>query len=491
MSERHDPWSVDIEQGALGAALADPKHLAALSAEIGPEVFYDPYHARLYAKALHLRGGGAVTVRTLGDALRSDPAFEETGGIAYLDAMRASCVAFPPVGDYAAILKDLAARRALAGIGQGLVEGAYQSPDDAPTQALTDTATSALLSLGTDASRPSTRPAEVAAKVIDRARAALAGEKVPSIPTGYTKLDKVIGGLQSEDAVFIPGRSGMGKTTLWLNIALHAAQAGAPVLLFSKEMPDFQLTQWLLCCIDNTLRDPHNEQPIHHWKFRVGCLSNFEIARLERAREVLEGLRLEICDDKSLTMGGQFSRARAFARRYPGELGLIGLDFLQNLEDDQAGKQDNREQEVRRLAYGQKELAGMLGWPNLVTVQLKNKFGPGVKKDLPPSSDDIRESGAIEMAADIIFSPHRKAFFHKQNEPTVPHDHPDWKVWHEKMVEIEHDIWLRGLKNRHGDPSFLNIELWADMGAASICNERPGRYHLPAQDEPSADELRF
>lgn len=481
----------NIEAWAIAECLRDNAAIDTFAADLQASDFSDEIHQRAFHLILSLRADGAkATPAILQSHMRAELDEIEAGQ----DYFRIITAAAPVSGssaEYASILKDLSRRRTLAGIGQALAEGAYKSPSLEPTQRLTDRAANALLSLGMNASRPPTRPGEIAVMVLDRARAALAGEKIPSIPTGYTKLDKAIGGMQSEDQIFIPGRSGMGKTSLWINIALHAARSGAPVLLFSKEMPDFQLTQWLLCCLDNALRDPTSEKAIHHWKFRVGCLSNFEIARLDRAQKILEGLQLEICDDKGLTLGGQMSRARAFARRYPGELGLIGLDFLQNLEDDQGRQNDSREQVVSRLAYGQKKLAGMLGWPNLVTVQLKNKFGVGMKRDALPTADDIRESGAIEMAGDIVFTPHRKAFFHKQNEPTVPHDHQEWVTWSEKMAEIEHDLWLRGFKNRHGDPSSLNIELWADMGAAAICNERPGRYHLPPSDEPIEEELRF
>lgn len=491
---RHLPFDLDVEQAILGALLYDNSHIDVAAAELVEAHFYDPLHGRIFSTIVQRRGDGKITPLTLHAIMKADPGVIETNGQAYFDALRSASPALPDIRYMARILKDLTTRRSLVGIGEALVAGAHEPPHETSSQRLTDEATQALLSLGASGSRPSTKPGEVAVRVLDRAKAALAGERPPSITTGLKRLDKAMGGMQAEDAIFIPGRSGAGKTTLWTNIAVSAARSGHPVLLFSMEMPDFQLTQWMLCNIDNSLRDPHSEKPIEHWKFRHGCLSNFEIQRLDRAKDVLDGLRLEICDDKGLTLAGQMSRSRAFARRYPGELGLIGLDYLQNLEEDSARREENREQVVSRFAKGQKKLAGMLGWPVAATVQLKNKGltqGPNMKfKDVLPTEEDQRESGAIQMTADINFAVHRAALLHKQAEPTVPHDRDEWITWHDKLKEIETDMWLRGFKNRHGDPGALNIELYADMASASVRDERPGRYHLPS-DQPELDDRPF
>lgn len=474
----------------MGCVLRDPIHLDVMGADLEVVDFHDPYHGRMWATMLRLRSIGAVNVRTLAADLRSDPAWEDSGGENYLDSLRLSATVNPTIPDYIRILKDLTARRILVDVGKGLIEDAYLKPSERPTEAISGEAMESLLLLGAEACRPSQSPHTVAGALLEKAHAHLRGEKPSAVTTGSKKLDRAIGGgLQAEDFMGIAARSGMAKTSLLRKIGLSAARAGAPALFFSKEMSAGQLTQGMLTDIDFDLKSK-DEAGIEGWKFRAGCLSNYELTRLEAARGVLDGLPLEICDDADLTMGGLTARARAFQSRHKGQLGIILVDFLQIVTDDTASRTDSREQIVSRLAYGHKRLAKLLGWPVVAAIQLKNKGDGKTPRDSLPTADDVRESGAIEMAADILVAPHRQAFFHKLKEPTVPHDRPEYVTWSEKMKEIENDLWLRGFKNRHGDPSALNLELWCNLGTGSIRDERPHKAKIWGE-HAEEEELRF
>jgi replicative DNA helicase len=490
VAERHDPWDTPTEQAVLGTALRYPEHLDTLATQLKESDFHDPYHARMWGVILHVRETSAVNIRTLTSALRSDPAWEETEGENYLDALRLSCPAMFKVDDYVGILKDLSGRRMLLSIGKGLIEDAFEPPMQKPTAALSGAAMEALLQIGSNISRPAVKPYDVAARVIERAHGHLRGEKPPSVTTGLRKLNKAIGGgLQATDLMGVAARSGMAKTSLLRSIGLAAARDGCPTLFFSKEMTDEQLTQGMLCDLDFDLKTK-DEPTIPAWKFRAGCLSSYELGRLETAQAHLADLPLEICDDADLTMGSITARSRAFQSRHKGRMGVVLVDFLQIVTDETTSRTDSREQVVTRLAYGHKRLAKMLGWPVVVAIQLKNKGDGKTPRDALPTADDIRESGGIEMACDLLVSPHRQAFFHKLKEPTVPHERPEWVTWNEKMKEIENSIWLRGFKNRHGDPSALNLELWCDMSAGAIRDERPHRLRL-GEDGVADEDLKF
>ncbi|MDQ9763420.1 DnaB-like helicase C-terminal domain-containing protein, partial [Acinetobacter baumannii] len=55
---------------------------------------------------------------------------------------------------------------------------------------------------------------------------------------GYSLLDKNIGGVKPGDYTIIGAKSGVGKTTLALNIALNVLEQGKKVLIISREMTD-------------------------------------------------------------------------------------------------------------------------------------------------------------------------------------------------------------------------------------------------------------
>src|SRR4029077_12123022 len=97
---------------------------------------------------------------------------------------------------------------------------------------------------------------------INLARAAFKRDgKTGGLDTGFTDLDKKLGGLHPSDLVILAGRPSMGKTALATNIAFNAAQAyretrdatgavkvleGAKVAFFSLEMSSEQLATRIL-----------------------------------------------------------------------------------------------------------------------------------------------------------------------------------------------------------------------------------------------------
>src|SRR5690606_5650870 len=70
---------------------------------------------------------------------------------------------------------------------------------------------------------------------------------VVGVPTGYTDLDKLTGGLQRSDLIILAARPAVGKTSFQLGIAHNSAvKYGKSVAIFSLEMSAEQLVQRLL-----------------------------------------------------------------------------------------------------------------------------------------------------------------------------------------------------------------------------------------------------
>ena len=76
------------------------------------------------------RGGMVMTPLTLHAAMKADPGLMEVGGHAYLAGLVQAAPAIPNVRDLARILHDLAVRRSLIGIGEDIVNTAYEAPID-------------------------------------------------------------------------------------------------------------------------------------------------------------------------------------------------------------------------------------------------------------------------------------------------------------------------------------------------------------------------
>ena len=67
-------------------------------------------------------------------------------------------------------------------------------------------------------------------------------DSVAPVPTGYPNLDELLGGgLQRSDLIILAARPSLGKSTLAINAACHAAQQGLSVGVFSLEMSGEQV----------------------------------------------------------------------------------------------------------------------------------------------------------------------------------------------------------------------------------------------------------
>ena len=76
------------------------------------------------------------------------------------------------------------------------------------------------------------------------------GKGLPGVDTGFSGLNRFLGGLNKSDLIVLAGRPSMGKTALATNIAFRASKATSqknePVLFFSLEMSAEQLAQRIL-----------------------------------------------------------------------------------------------------------------------------------------------------------------------------------------------------------------------------------------------------
>jgi len=57
--------------------------------------------------------------------------------------------------------------------------------------------------------------------------------KLTGIPSGYARLDEITGRFQKSDLIVVASRPGMGKTSLAINIARHAAVIEKLNVIFS------------------------------------------------------------------------------------------------------------------------------------------------------------------------------------------------------------------------------------------------------------------
>jgi replicative DNA helicase len=226
------------------------------------------------------------------------------------------------------------------------------------------------------------------------------GGQVQGIPTGFGDLDrKTDGGFRPEELVVIAARPGVGKTSLGLNIALNVAARGDGVAFFSLEMSADQLADRMIA---QTSKVP--TQNFRHGKSR--CRGD-EWERVQSAVDHLSRIPVYVDDDPLLDPLTLISKARMVKQRHERAghpIRLIVLDYLQLMSGGKSAV--NREQEVAHAARTLKRLARELKVPVIAMAQLNREAEKRANKR--PTLADLRESGEIEQASDIVLAIYRE-----------------------------------------------------------------------------------
>ena len=127
--DRSPPHNFEAEQALLGAILMSNRALERVSEFLRPEHFADPVHGRIYDACMTLTGRNQIaTPVTLKTYLAQDPGLKELGGDAYLMNLAGAAASIINAEDYGKLIFDLALRRELIGVGEDMVNDAFE-PD--------------------------------------------------------------------------------------------------------------------------------------------------------------------------------------------------------------------------------------------------------------------------------------------------------------------------------------------------------------------------
>ena len=202
--------------------------------------------------------------------------------------------------------------------------------------------------------------------------------KPRGLPTGFIDFDSKTGGLRGGDLLIIAGRPSMGKSTLAINMAEHAAlKEGirASVAIFSLEMPAEQILTRMLSSVGS----------VNLGNIRSGKLSEDDWPRITGATKQLQDAKIFIDDTPALTPTELRARARRIKREHG--LDLIVVDYLQLMSVP--GTKENRATEISEISRGLKALAKEINCPVIALSQLNR--GVEQRESKKPVMSDLRE----------------------------------------------------------------------------------------------------
>jgi len=457
---RTPPHNSEAEQALLGAILLNNAAFHRVAEFLLPEHFAEGVHGRIYAAIAKLieRGqlANPVTLKGLFD---QDGALAEIGGAQYLGRLATSAGVIINAADYGRTIHDLYLRRQLINIGEDTVNDAYNHDLDRAAAAQIEQAEKRLFDLAESGQYEGGFRAftQALAEAIAMAETAFKRSgRTTGVSTGFTDLDKLLGGLHSSDLIVLAGRPSMGKTALATNIAFNAAKAyrparaadgkltaedGAVAGFFSLEMSAEQLATRVLS----------EESGVASDRIRRGDVSHDDFGKFVQASQKLASVPLFIDDTPALSIAGLRIRARRLMRQQG--LGLIIVDYLQLLRGS-GDSAENRVQEISEITRGLKALAKELNVPVLALSQLSRAVEQ--REDKRPMLSDLRESGSIEQDADVVMFVFREEYYLSRGEPMRrPEENDDkfnerYSRWQQRLEEVHGTGEVIIAKQRHG-----------------------------------------
>ena len=210
--ERNIPANLVAEGNVLGSLLIDPDAIGKVAGTLKPDHFYREGHGWIYAAmlALHERHQ-PIDYTLLMAELESQHQLEEIGGPAYLTELVSGTPTAMYVEHYSEIVVNAALLRRLISAAGKIAELAYAR--EQPTNEVIDQAERLIFDVGQQSLRREMIPLSSSLRMVVDRLDFLARNKdlLMGVPTGYTMLDQVLGGLQKSDLIVVAGRPGMGK----------------------------------------------------------------------------------------------------------------------------------------------------------------------------------------------------------------------------------------------------------------------------------------
>jgi replicative DNA helicase len=377
------PQNVEAECGVLGSIIIDPEAIIQVADFLQPEDFYRDAHRTIYETILQLYDQHEpADFITICDELERRNKLESVGGAAYITSLINQVPTSGNVEYYGHIVERTAILRRLIHAAGEIAAVAY---DEVDANVAMDRAEQLIFGISQRQTRSGFSSLSeiltdymVKLDQLHERRGSVVG-----VPTGFTDLDRLTGGLQKSDLIILAARPSIGKTSLALSVAHNtAAKFKHSVAVFSLEMSKEQLVQRLLSM----------DAGIDQQRLRTGWIEDDEWERIILAMEHLSEASIWIDD----TAGISTMEVRSKARRLQAEHGidLIIVDYLQLMQATIGGKRnENRVQEVSEISRSLKGLARELDVPILALAQLSRTVESRQSK--VPQLSDLRESGCL------------------------------------------------------------------------------------------------
>src|ERR1700687_2287269 len=202
------PHSIQAEEAVLGSGLKNPASVVLVSDFLRPEDFYQQRNRHVFRAMLSLCADGQpIDYHSTADRLQQQGAYEASGGLLYLSELNLATPSAAHIEHYGRIVERTSIMRQLIAKAQTIAEIAYR--DNLPPEVALEKAEQLIYGIADKRVTRDFRSLEaVLTEYMEQIEAFRDGESVRyAIPTGYTDLDKILGGFQRTDLIILAART--------------------------------------------------------------------------------------------------------------------------------------------------------------------------------------------------------------------------------------------------------------------------------------------
>lgn len=394
--DRQLPQDLDAERSVLGGMLLSKDAIADVVETLGTPDFYRPAHQAVFDAILHLYGQGEpADPITVSSELERRGELVRVGGAPYLHTLIATVPTAANAAYYAEIVGEKAVLRRMVESGTRIAQLGYNGKAGAELDEVIDQAQKSVLEATARRGMKELKlTGDTMQATLDRLDGLASGVQM-GVPSGLIDLDDITNGFQGGQMIIVAARPGIGKSTLGLDIARHAAvELKLTSAVFSLEMSADEINQRMLSSLAKVrLKD-----------MRAGKLTDEDWTKIGRVAGDLMEAPLWIDDSPNLTLNDIRTKARRL--KQSEDLKLMVVDYLQLMV---GGKAENRQQEVSQISRTMKLIAKELDIPVIAISQLNR--GVEQRQDKRPLLSDLRESGSLEQDADMVILINRPDYY--------------------------------------------------------------------------------
>ncbi len=377
------PQATEVEEAVLGAIMIESSAYKKISSILTADSFYDPKHQKIFQTVECLvNQNKPIDLLVVTQELKNSGELEAIGGPLFITQLTNKIATAAHIEHHARIIAQTQIARQIIKICAERGSQAYDQMTDIDDllSGLQDDLT-AILQFGHS---NETSLADGLKEVDQRIAFNQTNTGLSGIGTGFSKLDKITGGLQKTDLVIIAGDSSQGKTSFALSILKNAViDHKARAAVYSLEMSRSQLISRILS----------TETNITASDILGRCLSKAEIEKVERMTSKLRSLPIFFDESSTSTIDQICSSIRRLYIKH--KINLVIIDYLQLVGSGLKNKTD--ESQLAEVARRLKNIAKELD----ITVIALSQFNRD-PANFRPNVSRLRGSGQIVEAADLV-----------------------------------------------------------------------------------------